>query len=253
MKFKKSSINAMKTCLIFLTVIVTSQWVQAQVKIGGKLGLVSSNLTGVNMPLNFHSMPTIQAAIACEIPLRGRFSLQPELMYGRHGGNFYDYYSDILIDITTTGYLAVNNIEIPVLLKVNFGENKWKFKIVAGPSLGIALRTESLFTNDIETLLGSRRDVLRFTSRFVKEGYNLNVLGDNEVPTARTNFNAHLGVGVTHEFDRLSLVFDMRYMQGVTSLFPNSSQEIQADEKSWAYSRRFGFSVGAMFPLDGGY
>lgn len=233
--------------------------IQAQVSIGVRGGLLFNNFDkkplGENEPKP-ERKTAYQLAIPIEIGFGGFFALQPEIMYGSHGGiqqdrntvvdGIFTYITEFKADYT------INTLEIPLLAKAKIGSETFKFYFLAGPSFGFGLNGKS----DVHTyaqassILGTFEQTTdeTFTAKFVEDGYDPPTVREKEFPVAKTNLNLHLGTGVVLDFGNLSIFADARYLMGLSDFTPDARDTPEAD-KITTRSRRVGLSVGLMVPL----
>lgn len=231
--------------------------------LGVRAGILLNNATvspkTSNTP-DLKSQIGYQAAVSLEIGLGSMFAIQPELMLGQHGFKFDESSvsneSGYVTTSKTNGNLTATCLEIPLLAKVKFGSDNLKFHVLAGPSIGFGLSGKSKNDFSIKTVSPSGTVVSDLsgsdesTLKMLSDGYDPTTLGDKETAFAKTNFNLHLGAGVSFMMGNASLFLDARYIIGLSSLEP-SYKDQPTDEKETVKSNRIGISVGVMFPLGG--
>jgi len=236
-----------------------AQMAHTQVSIGVRGGLLFNNFTKNPLAEN-EPKPGVktayQVAIPIEISFGEVFAIQPEIMFGSHGGIQED--SRTVVDGIFTSKLeykadyTINSLEIPVLAKLKFGSETLKFYALAGPSFGFGLNGHS----DVHTyarvssILGTFENTSdeRYHARFVEDGYDPPNVRNNEFPVAKTNLNLHLGAGLILDFGRVAVFADGRYLMGLSDLTPDARDTPEVD-KITTKSKRVGLSVGVMLAL----
>ncbi|MFN0035387.1 MAG: outer membrane beta-barrel protein [Saprospiraceae bacterium] len=149
----------------------------------------------------------------------------------------------------------VTSLEIPVLGKVKFGSESLKFYALVGPSFGFGtggkIKSEGsiVVRDDMGGLLFETPLDAEAKAKFVKNGYDLGDVNDDEFAASKTNFNLHLGAGLGFDLGGASLFLDARYILGLSDLSPEPKDTAKEDEVT-IKSRRIGVSVGVMFPLN---
>lgn len=232
---------------------------KAQVSIGFRGGLLLNTFD--KKPLaNNEPKPSqktaYQLAIPIEISFGDVFAIQPEVMFGSHGGIQQE--SRTVVDGIFTSKLeykadfTINALEIPLLAKAKFGSETLKFYALAGPSFGFGLNGKSDVHTyaQISSILGTYEQTSDevFTAKFVEDGYDPPSVREKEFPVAKTNLNLHLGAGLILDFGNVSIFADGRYLMGLSDLTPDARDTPEAD-KITTRSRRVGLSVGLMFSL----
>ncbi|MBB6681048.1 PorT family protein [Aequorivita sp. 609] len=131
----------MKKILLFIAVVaLTCTTAQAQeVRLGAKLGLNVASLGGDSYGVgSLGSRTSFHIGALAEIPLKGKFALQPELLYSSEGSNWNAWglgNSDIKLD-----YLRV-----PVLAKFYIIEG---LSAEAGPVFGVLVSASDASDDD---------------------------------------------------------------------------------------------------------
>lgn len=179
----------------------------AQVKFGVRAGILISNqeFKQGQITVEPKSKFGLDLAVVSDIPLGNVISFGPELHWLQKGFKIED------LDIngfTISGTSTLNYLELPLLVKFNFGETA-KFFVMGGPSFGYLLghKTEDEDGNEID--LGDLHDI---------------ELG--------AHFGAGVGVG--------PLVVDIRYILGLTNL----AKDLEDAE---VHNTAFGAGVSLMF------
>jgi hypothetical protein len=248
----------MKNILFSIAILMLSQATYAQLQVGGSVGIGIADTYFNDLEVYSNDLENLiyfQANLALEKPLKGRFSFRPELMYAKHGVDYDDKVttSDQLFDynVHTQGQIKLHTIEMPLLIKMRLGDNKFQAHLFAGPSIGVGMASSSKVpyfskTTDrifgtVETAEGSKT----MYSIILKDGYNKDMLGDDKVPFNRFQVSMHMGFQVSHSFDNaLSLYSEFRYMNGLNNTVPKESGSLLTSR-----SIRFSFALGTMYPL----
>lgn len=240
------------------TALLTVQLLPAQISVGFRGGYLLTNYE--KSPLEQDEpAPTLiggfQAAIPIEIGLTKRFSIQPELMLGSHGGKQEDKNTSTQLGITTTSSYKftyqILALEIPVLAKLNFGSEDFKFHVFAGPSIGLGvggtLKQHSYLHSEAGGVVFIDETLdAEYKAKFLQEGYSTTALGDKEFAVAQANFNLHAGLGLSFDLGGPLLVCDARFIAGLSDLHPKAENQ----SANYVYkSQRIGLSFGLMFPM----
>lgn len=156
-------------------------------------------------------------------------SVQPEILYAQKGwsaestGGIPNY----------DGTYRLNYLEIPVLLKINFGGETVRAYVNAGPSFGYLLGGRINANVNLLGLIGTDIDEpLEFTE--TPDPTRLNQLDAN-----RTEFGLNFGGGAGYSFGGRVLFVDVRYNMGLTDY--NRAFESK--------NRVFAFTIGLQIPL----
>ncbi|MEI6412204.1 MAG: porin family protein, partial [Bacteroidota bacterium] len=177
---------------------------------------------------DFKNIVVPQGALFAEIGIGNCFAIQPEIMYGTHGGKYYG--SNAIMDHGYTDFarfdvtIKINTIEVPVLAKVKFGSDAVKFYALAGPSIGLGLngnkqtKVKYTSTNPNANYLGAYEENLKAV--FKKDQYPSDDIPDTEFAAARTNVNLHFGAGVNYKIGKISVFLDGRYILGMRNMLP---------------------------------
>ncbi len=231
----------------------------AQISIGLRGGFLLSSID--KSPLNEgEPAPKIvggfQVALPVEIAIGAIFAIQPEIMFGSHGGIQTDKNTGTILGVTVTETsnirYRVSALEIPLLAKAKFGSETLQFHLLAGPSFGFGLNGKYMddrtFVTSLAngTVIGEESTKVDLAAKFLKEGYQSTELDSDEFAVSPTNFNLHFGAGIGVNLGGPLLFLDARYILGLNDLRP----EAEGETKDYVYkSKRIGVSVGVMFPL----
>jgi hypothetical protein len=120
---------------------------KAQIQFGVKAGANISNIIGDhNHDINTGEYPQngiqyktkigYNGGVFVTIPIKGKFSLQPELIYSLQGASFTLHNTDVSGNIISngTGHLNLSYVQIPVLAKFTFHH---RFYAQTGPQIGL--------------------------------------------------------------------------------------------------------------------
>lgn len=231
----------------------------AQISVGVRGGFLVTSVDkdplsqGEPAPANIGGL---QFAIPVEISIGEVFAVQPEIMYGTHGGIQKGSSTGTALGITTVSTFnykyQISTLEIPLLAKVKFGPENIKFHVLAGPSFGFGVNGKFTQDNNIRSTLSNGTVVLDqttnqdFKAKFVKDGFATTEVAADEFAVTKTNINVHFGAGLSVHLGGPSLFLDARYMLGLNDFRP----EADGDTNDVSYkSKRIGVSVGVMFPL----
>jgi len=253
----------MKSNLFLLFFLFCAGALTAQVSIGFRAGVLGctivQNSSEVDAP-ELQRLGSFQAAIPIEIAIGQSFAVQPEIMYGTLGSKFEilnksepEGTDGTLLEVTLSGRSRTTIIEVPVLGKLKFGSDRLRFFLQAGPSVAMGLRGKSTAKGVIRVIKDDK--VLngfevneKATAKFVKNGYASAEISDDQYAAPRFSTHLHFGGGVLLQLGRIGLLFDARYILGLSDV----SVEVEGtpqDQKYSDKSRRIGLSMGVMVPL----
>ncbi len=247
---------------LVLAGLLLFQTAYTQIKVGIRAGVLLANLDFEPVDADIPDTKNItgfQIAIPVEIGLGSMFAIQPEIMYGLHGTRIDETFNDTDAGLTTVGFekvaLRIHTLEIPLLAKVKFGTEAFKFHLLAGPSFGFGLSGKSKGEYSYKTTAADGSVFLEESGNqtikavFLKDGYKASEVNHlEEFPISRTNLNLHLGVGFSVNVGQMSVFLDGRYMLGLSDLAPDEDGTADTDRDT-VKSRRIGLSAGILFPL----
>lgn len=196
----------MKTTVLLLTLsLVTFAYSQEQATtIGLKGGLNIGFLNGQDSDIENTDTEVrlgLNAGAYGEIALHPIFTLQPEVVYTQKGETV-EAGGDVL---GGTWNIELSYLEIPVLAKVYFPvETATRPFVYAGPFLGFNLSAES-------------DDIYQFAGFDFTGESNL----EDEVNTTEVGVVA--GAGVSYLLEKIVLMLDIRYTQGLTRTFDDDT------------------------------
>lgn len=216
--------------LLFVTMLL-SFTTQAQITITPRVGATFSTIGFsdlIEQELEFgdtKSAVGILGGVELGFGISDLFSIQTGLNYIQKGAKFG---SD-----GTTATLTTNYIELPILARVNFGSDKVKAYINAGPSFGLGLNGKS----KVEALGLSFEDDISF--------------GDGEDDTFENSIDLGLqfGAGIGYALGPGQIVLDLRYGLGLSNLFETPDGLDRSDFKST--NNVFAISLGYAITLGG--
>jgi len=169
----------------------------------------------------------LDLAIPVEFQISPIFSIQPELHFSQKGVAFEGMEDGQEQKIA----VKTNYLELPVLFKANYGNERFKAYAFVAPSVGYAINrfaTEKLGDQDIE-----KEDI-----EFVKNG---------DVQDQRWEFNAMGGIGGSMKAGIGHFVADVRYSFGLS----DNTKFKQDKPSDWKKSTNRGctLSIGYMIPI----
>jgi len=164
------------------------QWIHAQSSVGIRAGVMSSKqeVQNGNIADDYESKLGADIAFVADFPI-GIMSISPEFHWLQKGGKIKDLNGSVGEVSRTFNYL-----EIPVLIKLRFGEPVGFF-LLAGPSVGYLLN-------------GTDKDQDGQTNDIDLDFYK------------RAEFGAHVGGGIMLG----PVEVDVRYIFGLTNIFDDS-------------------------------
>ncbi len=223
----------MKKLFLLAALAVCSCGAVAQVSLIPKVGVNISNASiDNNRDLDGQSsLLGLTAGLGVNFALTsdGFLSVQPELLYSQKGwsaetsGTLGGY----------NGNYRLNYLELPVLLKINFGGETVRAYVNAGPSFGYLLGGRVDGTLNALNLLNIEVDEkLEFTE-------TPNATSINQLDANRTEIGLNFGGGAGYSFGGKVLFVDVRYNMGLT--------DYNRDFES--KNRVFALTVGLQVPL----
>jgi len=198
----------MKKIILSLSIIaVATMSANAQIKFGLKGGMNASNIIGDH---NLNASETLNqdnlqyttkigynVGAFVNLPIKGKFSLQPEVMYSLQGANYKITSDDGSGNISTfTGHLNLSYLQVPILAKFTFGH---KFYAQTGPQFGFLMSAKDKFTG-----------------------------GSDDVKSSFQSFDFSWGLGIGYTLP-MGVGFDLRYNIGITAIDKTSSSDNSGD------------------------
>lgn len=218
-------------CLSMMTLVAV-----AQTSFGLRMGSTWSNVntsTAIgNATPNFKNINGFSIGVFAEIPVAPQFSIQPEIGFTRKGFVVAEGFDAPLfgvdLPIGVTAETKFDYLEIPVLAKYSFGEDKLKAYVAIGPNIGYALngRVDTKTNLLVDINLGST---------------NIN-LQDQDFN--RIEIGATGAVGASYDAGFGTLFVDARYNRGFTEVYNLPF----VDEK--VKTSGFGLNVGFAVPIN---
>jgi len=243
-----------KTFLLLATFFALGAAGHAQVSVIPKVGLTFST---VSLPNNsgydfkkddVMSLPGFAAGIGFNLPIAGDgfFSVQPELLYIQKGYKVESTGDQGSLEQTD----SYNYLEVPVLARINFGSERVKLYVNAGPSFAYALNGR--FSQFVAV------GPLSFST----EGKNIfgeepeNSIGDDAYLSPkhynRVDAGVQFGGGIGLKAGRGAVLLDARYGMGLTNFFKgNRDNGTPTDDRANVQNRVFAFTLGYAIPLGG--
>ena len=174
--------------IMLLFLLLPGSILLGQSSVGIRAGVMSSkqNVQDGNITEDYKSKLGADIALIADFPI-GIMSISPEFHWLQKGAKIEDLNGTIGEVSRTFNYL-----EIPLLLKLNFGKGAGFF-LMAGPSVGYLLD-------------GTDKDMDGQTNDIDLDFYN------------RTEWGAHVGGGISLG----TLKIDLRYIFGLTDIFDDS-------------------------------
>lgn len=190
-----------------------------------KIGATYSNIAYEG---NEDDKPIVGLAVGVgyNILVSKRLSVQPELNFVQKGSSSKDSYTDFpygggFEDIKLTTKTRLGYLQVPILVKMNFG----KFYFNAGPSLGYGLKGKETYelSSSGEDRFGDPISVshkTKYNIKFSEPPNNYN--GDDRFVDNRLNFSVQVGAGamVTEKLN-----IDVRYGLGLSNMMDESKSK----------------------------
>lgn len=182
------SLLRLKNLFLFILILMGST-LAGQSSVGIRAGVISSkqNVQDGNIGEDYKSKLGADVALIADFPI-GIMSISPEFHWLQKGAKIEDLNGTVGEVSRTFNYL-----EIPLLLKLNFGEGTGFF-FMAGPSVGYLLD-------------GTDKDMDGQTNDIDLDFYK------------RTEWGAHVGGGIALG----PLRIDLRYIFGLTDIFDDNT------------------------------
>jgi opacity protein-like surface antigen len=196
----------------------------SQLRIGAHLGF---NLADADYTNNSYSNTKVESKIGfiagglLELKISDKLFIQPEFNYIQKGtdltplpGLLYGVAAGpyIVPDPDSREKVTLDFFEIPLLLKMKFGENKLKPYAFLGPSLGFAITETEEFTFSIDPTWNSTH---------------------HHIDSIKNDFGFILGGGVEYDLnEKMSLFANLRYSLGLSDIskFVNQSYKTRGLE-----------------------
>jgi len=210
-----------KILFIIMCLLISTSLFAIDIKTGLTAGLNLSSNTGSDWQDMVNEMGFsndfrlgFEMGAFWEIPINDLFSIQPEINFlllrtgcsGRTDFPIYDDYTGMMIDYYSAkieyGYMT-RIFEVPVLAKLNFGSDKAKFFILAGPIFSI--------------LIGNINESYKMTT----DSYSY--FGDDQSdssikPDNRVLWGGAIGFGFSIPTNDGRFILDLRYRTTFTNM-----------------------------------
>jgi Outer membrane protein beta-barrel domain len=222
----------MKKIILSLSILaIATLSANAQIKFGLKAGANVSNIIGDHSlsadetedenSLQFTTKFGFNAGAFVNLPIKGKFSIQPEVIYSLQGANYKITNTDELSGDQTvsTGHLNLTYVQVPILAKLTFAH---KFYLQTGPQLGFLMSAKDKFS-------GGTADV--------KSNYQ------------SIDFAWGIGLGYTLP---MGVGFDIRYDLGITAVDKTSSDD-NSGADSGLKDHNSNLQVGVFYQFGGNH
>lgn len=209
---QNNSLTKNEKIILSLSIIaIATMSANAQIKFGIKGDMNASNIigdhslnaeeTGDQDNLQYTTKIGYNLGAFVNLPIKGKFSLQPEVICSLQGANYKitDTEDDEFGDETTstsTGHLNLSYIQVPILAKFTFGR---KFYAQTGPQFGFLMSAQDKYSG-----------------------------GSDDVKSSFQSFDFAWGLGIGYTLP-MGVGFDLRYNIGITAIDKNSSDDDNGD------------------------
>lgn len=209
MRLKQMSVLALAASASMSFATVASA---QRVRFGSHGGLALATITELDPTLAFGGFSFerkrrigAQAGVFATIPVRGAWSIQPELNYTQKGVRVETSFAPVDGGPATID-LDLDYLEVPVLMRIDAARNRpWHPFAVAGPSLGIRLRCQS----DLATSGAT------FSSRCNAPDGALYTI---DTPFKRTELSGVVGLGLAGPIGRRRGYAELRYARSLSTI-----------------------------------
>lgn len=204
--------------IIGFVFLASSYKTLAEVDLGFMSGIYSSSLQ-IEPSKNFQveSTTTFAAGLFMNIQANELLSLQITPMYLQKGGN-----AKFDVDFLNYTEFRADYLEVPILLRLNFGAGSIKSYIATGPSIGFQLNHTYLDPNQKEVDLTDQ--------------------------TKNMDISIMVAGGLEIELEGSSLFGQLTYNHGLSNI-DNSDGFLDFTDE--IYTRGFGFFIGFSVPFGG--
>lgn len=230
----------LKTITLAIAFLFAFNMTAQDISFGIKTGVQSANvkvpgfISDISQIPDFKPITTFNVGAVSEIGLHKNFAIQPELNFTQKGfkvsENFDVNLFNVPIPLGATAITKFNYLEMPLLAKAKFGNEKANFYLVAGPTFGYTL-SDSLDT---------RAKFLVEIDLF-KTDIDLDAIGYE-----RWEVGGMAGGGVSIGTGNGSQLFlDVRYSHGFTQPYdiPLVHEKVQHNS--------LGINIGFLMPIGG--
>lgn len=230
----------LKTFSVAIALVFAFSATAQTISFGLKTGVQSANVKvpgfigDISQIPDFKSITTFNIGAVSEIGLHENFAIQPELNFTQKGFKIKESFDvnlfGIDLPIGATALSKFNYLELPLLAKAKFGNEKSKFYVLAGPTVGYAMSGK----------LHTRANLLIELDLF-ETPINLDAIGYE-----RFEIGGMAGAGVSFNTGGGSqLFFDVRYSHGFSQPYdiPVVRERVQHNS--------LGVNVGFTVPFGG--
>jgi len=204
--------------------------------LGGKVGLAYSGISspgGISLADQYiNSYGGWDAGIVTNIGFKNGFSIQPELSYVEKGFKIDEGWNvpilGIDVPLGTKVITKLRYIEMPILAKYSFGNDKIKGYVLAGPTLGYAASAAAK----------------TYASFIINFALNEISIPLSSIGGQRFEMGGMAGIGTSIAAGKSTIFLDVRYAQGFTDI--NKVPLIDLNIKN----HRFGVNAGFLIPLN---
>lgn len=224
-----------KSFLLLATLFLLGWTVQAQVYLIPKAGITSSNVNFDQDLANQKSNMGFVGGLGISFPITSDnfIAIQPEILYIQKG---YKADAGVLAFNNDNTRVNYNYLEVPLLLKVNFGEDAFKAFVNGGPSFGYALGGRARSDNQDSKI------------KFGDDAPTSDVTYLNPDNYNRLDIGIQFGVGAGIAAGPGDLTLEARYGIGLTD-FNNISGAPDSQNKS--KNRVIALMLGYAIPFGG--
>jgi hypothetical protein len=273
-------LNIAFPCILFafLSLLVIAdasaqQKVYLGLKAGGGLSKTTRSAYSFANPARFGLNPHSELGIVAQIPFNDSLSFQPEILLVKKGYQAFGLYNTANGRPNQKSYEQWENtyIEVPLLAKLAVGNRNAKFFFAAGPAFSLwtssnyyrdstggnvvkeKYKVENKFLRTVPKVIDTI--LVNNLEKLVTASYDsITVIGNQEV-------SAVFATGFQYKFKKSILMFDIRYVYGLTDLYKYLEDRrplIYEDETSprhqparnKEFNRRFSFSISYLFSFN---
>lgn len=231
--------NTAKRIITTTLALLVVTFTFAQVSLGLKTGVNFANITTpdisiVNIP-DIQANKTLTFGAIAEFGISNGFAIQTEANYSKKGFVIDEgiplELANIPLPVGVNVRTDLNYIDIPVLAKYNFGNEKVGGYVTAGPTMSFAsggrFRTAANFIIDFNVV----------DQKFDFDDLNI----------SKFDIGASIGAGGTVNLGATKLFIDARYTHGFNKL--DNIPVIDLDFRN----KNFALTTGFLIPLNSGY
>ncbi|MEO1262273.1 MAG: porin family protein [Bacteroidota bacterium] len=139
----------LKTISVAIALVFAFSATAQTVSFGLKTGVQSANVKvpgfigDISQIPDFKSITTFNVGAVSEIGLHKNFAIQPELTFTQKGFKLSEDFDvnlfNVPLPIGATAVTRFNYLEMPLLAKAKFGNERSNFYLLAGPTIGYAM------------------------------------------------------------------------------------------------------------------